>query len=633
MSGIAGIIRFDGGPIEPGLIEKMTAAMHYRGPDGINHWVQGSVALGQCMLRTTPESLEETQPLLNDDGSLVLVMDGRVDNWEELRTELLSRGARLRTRADAELVLRAYEVWGEECLSHIDGDFAFVIWNARARKAFCARDRVGVKPFTYHCDGKILVFASELHPIIDLPWVPKLPNDGMIAEFLADEWHSFDETLWREVMRLPPAHWMVVGSSGQRQTRYWAPDLLAPQPYKKDEDYIDHYRQLFSECVRRLSRSHQPVACEVSGGLDSSAIFCMGEHLRRSGALPAPAITGFTVAFTDEAAANELSYVHAVVHDLGVAVHEVAPVVNDLAWLQELARHYRDFPGYAASGSHANLYLDAKRNGCRVVLTGIGGDQFLQGSGTHFAEELSRRNWVNVLRCLQAHAATFGSRRTLEDFVSKGLLPLLPEPIKAVVRPIARHLKRTRVREAYWLSPLMQERLSQRRSRSHPLSGLRYPYRGQRALMQALYYPFDALGRELMERSLASLGIEARHPFLTANFIQFAFQTPERLRSRGEQQKYIHTAALAGILPRALRERATKADFAGVVAKHLVHDGKVIVASLPHLRSVWLKEQGLRKLCQSYLDSPEQGWQVWSIGNILGCHLALPQEPVDDNAD
>ena len=106
MSAIAGIIRFDGAPVESRLIEAMTAALSRRGPDGIHSWVKGSVALGQCMLRTTPESLEEEQPLTNEDDSLVLVMDGRVDNWEELRQELLGRGAHLRSRADAELVLR-----------------------------------------------------------------------------------------------------------------------------------------------------------------------------------------------------------------------------------------------------------------------------------------------------------------------------------------------------------------------------------------------------------------------------------------------------------------------------------------------------------------------------------------------
>ena len=164
MSGIAGIIHFDGKPVEPGLIEKMTSAMAHRGPDGIHHWVKGSVALGQCMLRTTPESLEEHQPLTNEDESLVLVMDGRVDNWEELRRELLARGAVLRNRSDAELVLRAYETWGRDCLAHIDGDFALVIWDARRREAFCARDRVGNKPFHYQLQGETFVFASELQP-------------------------------------------------------------------------------------------------------------------------------------------------------------------------------------------------------------------------------------------------------------------------------------------------------------------------------------------------------------------------------------------------------------------------------------------------------------------------------------
>ncbi len=114
MSGIAGIIHFDGTPVEVGLVEKMMAAMPYRGPDGIHHWVKGSVAMGQCMLHTTPESLEEKQPLTNEDESLVLVMDGRVDNWEELRKELLGRGVVLRNRSDAELVMLSYETWGED---------------------------------------------------------------------------------------------------------------------------------------------------------------------------------------------------------------------------------------------------------------------------------------------------------------------------------------------------------------------------------------------------------------------------------------------------------------------------------------------------------------------------------------
>ena len=160
MSGIAGIIHFDGRPVEPGQVEAMMTAMRYRGPDGINHWRNGNVALGQCMLRTTPESLEEIQPLTNEDESLVLVMDGRVDNWEELRRELLSKGAVLRTRADAELVLRAYEVWGEDCPDRIIGEYVFFIWDARQQRLFAARDAAGTRHFYYHQGWGWFAFAS-----------------------------------------------------------------------------------------------------------------------------------------------------------------------------------------------------------------------------------------------------------------------------------------------------------------------------------------------------------------------------------------------------------------------------------------------------------------------------------------
>ena len=279
MSGIAGIIHFDGAPVAPGLVESMTGAMAHRGPDGIDHWVKGSAALGQCMLRTTPESLEEHQPLTNEDESLVLVMDGRVDNWEELRRELLARGAVLRNRSDAELVLRAFETWGRDCLPHIDGDFALVIWDARRREAFCARDRIGNKPFHYHWDGRTFAFASELHAILALPWVREELNEGMVAEFLANDWHSRDETFWQGVLRL------VAGAPDGRSTRagrasssIGSRTSQATLPCTSDDEYAEYYRALFTDVVRRMSRSSQPLACEVSGGLDSSAIFAVAER-------------------------------------------------------------------------------------------------------------------------------------------------------------------------------------------------------------------------------------------------------------------------------------------------------------------------------------------------------------------
>ncbi len=398
MSGIAGIIHFDGAPVAPGLVESMTGAMAHRGPDGIDHWAKGSVALGQCMLRTTPESLEEHQPLTNEDESLVLVMDGRVDNWEELRRELLARGAVLRNRSDAELVLRAFETWGRDCLPHIDGDFALVIWDARRREAFCARDRIGNKPFHYHWDGRTFSFASELHAILALPWVREELNEGMVAEFLANEWHSRDETFWQGVLRLVAAHRMVVDARGPRSEQYWEPDLEATMPCTSDDEHAEYYRALFTDVVRRMSRSSQPLACEVSGGLDSSAIFAVAEHLRRQQRLLAPGVDGYTLAFHDDRDANDLPYARAVGEHLGVAIREVAPSRMPLSWYRDWARRYREFPSYPNGVMGLGIREEARRRGSRALLVGVGGDEWLCGSHSYYAEALIAKQWRTFVR-------------------------------------------------------------------------------------------------------------------------------------------------------------------------------------------------------------------------------------------
>ena len=325
----------------------MTAAMQYRGPDGIHHWRRGNVALGQCMLRTTPESLEETQPLTNEDESLVLVMDGRVYNWEELRRELLGKGAVLRTRADAELVLRAYEVWGRDCLTRIDGDFALVIWDARRQEAFCARDRMGNKPFTYHWTGKTLYFASEQQAILRQPSVPQVLNEGMVAEYLAAQWFSRTETLWQDVLRLDAAHTMVVTPSGPTLSHYWAPDLQASLSFRSDQECAEHYRALLFDVVRRLSRSTHPIACEVSGGLDSSAIFAVAENPEATGKLAARQRWRAT-RWTSVATPMPMRSITAGRSGRIWArpVHEVPPAHLPLSWYEDTARHFWTSPSF-----------------------------------------------------------------------------------------------------------------------------------------------------------------------------------------------------------------------------------------------------------------------------------------------
>lgn len=624
MSGIAGIIHFNGAPAPREFIEQMTDAMAHRGPDGIKHWVRGSVALGQCMLRTTFESLEETQPLANEDESIALIMDGQIDNWMELRTELLTKGAELRTRDDAELVLRAYETWEQDCLAHIDGDFALAIWDERRQELFCARDRVGNKPFNYYFDGSTLVFASELHAILALPSVPKEPNEGMLAEVMSDEWMTRDETIWRGVRRLVAAHTMIVGKSGQHISRYWAPDTTKAFRYRRDHEYFEHYLDIFTDCVRRKSRSHLPIAYEVSGGLDSSAVFCVAHKLLRESRLPAQDVVAYTLAFYDEPESNEVAYAKAVGEYIGVNIHEVKPSRLPIEWYREQAHFYQNIPNFPNGAMSTALHQRASSSGHRVLVTGVGGDHFLSGSQCYYAEELLKGHLDCVIDCLKVDVEALGARRALARLIRQGFAPLLPKPIRAFPQSLfSRTLQKSRLHEA-WLAQPLRELLRARTNKFASEAQTPVACLGQRYLLAVLNHAFDDWGRELMQRSAARHGLELRHPFFSKNFIEFAFATPERLRSRGTQTKRIHAESLVGILPEVVRLRTSKAAFMAPSVNQLKQLEATLRSEIPRRRPNWLEIDGVQRLWEVFATTPELGWPNWCLLCIFAVDTAMP---------
>ncbi|MBF6568636.1 MAG: asparagine synthetase B, partial [Candidatus Binataceae bacterium] len=209
MSGIAAIFDRDFAPIDRAEIDRMLAAIAHRGPDGSNSWARGPVALGHAAFRTTPESLHEVQPLFDEPSGICLTLDGRIDNRDELGDALRANGARLTADSDAEMVLRAYQLWGEDCAIRLIGDFALVIWDERNRIIFAARDAIGVRPLYYHCDSRRFVAGSEPREIVEGARLAREPNEGWIAEYLNGGLITRDETPLRGVMALPPAHCMT----------------------------------------------------------------------------------------------------------------------------------------------------------------------------------------------------------------------------------------------------------------------------------------------------------------------------------------------------------------------------------------------------------------------------------------
>ncbi len=610
MSGIAGFIHFDGKPAEPELVKKMTASMDYRGPDGIHHWVKGPAALGQCMLRTTPESLEETQPLINEDGSLVLVMDGRVDNWQQLRKELQGRNIDLRDRSDAELVLKAYETWGPGCLAHIDGDFALVIWNTKTKTVFCARDPIGNKPFYYHWNGKTFSFASELHPIFALPWVKHDLNNGMLAEFLGGERYSLDETFWLGILRLPPAHRMDIRTGKLLSTQYWSPDLEATLTYKKEEEFVEHYLELFTDIVTRMSRSHSAIACEVSGGLDSSAIFSMSKHLLRQGSLHAPAINGYTLGFHDETAANELRYAHAVGKFWDTEIRETEPAQPPVAWYRQWADHYKNIPPYPNGSMGLSIRSAAAAQNTRVLFSGVGGDEWLWGDRSYYQELLRQSQWPALYRILKRDMKETRFLDTAWWFSRYGIAPCLPDTVKKSLHKISKFRKTHSSLWLTWLSPPMQDLLQQRRTdhlqawknisaRSHQLSHI-----------MRLNNAFNIHARESEEQLAAGQGIELRLPFWQKDMVQFSFSTPEQWKLRGYVNRTIHRKAMSGLLPDLILQRHSKADFMCTYQRPLKELKRDKAEYFPEITE---------KLWDNCNDAHSYGLPEWMLWTLFSC--------------
>ena len=624
MSGIAAIIRFDGGDVERESVEKITEAIAYRGPDGIQHRRRGSVALGHCMMHTTQESLVDQQPLCNEDESVALVLDGSLSNWEELRKELLSRGARLRTRSDAELVLRAYEAWSDDCPKHIDGEFSFLIWDGRRQEAFCVRDHAGLRPLHYYWNGKRLVIASDIAGVLAGPGVEQRPNRGMIAEYMADDFISQNETIWCGVMRVPPATWIAFGRGGTRTGQYWSPPPEVNIRYKHDEEYFEHYSDLFADCVRRASRTHLPLACEVSGGLDSSAVFAIAHQLRRQGRLPAPLIKGYTLIFEERNTdVDEIAYARAVGEHVGAEIREVPRFFPELSWFQARGLADRDMAPYPNGATGFSLGETAVRDGCRVVLNGHGGDQWLVGSPLYYAEELAAHNWPKLYRIFREDLADVGLQKSASWILRFGFAQFLPHPILILRRKLLSFFSPGNSDDAYWLSPELKRLLKLRRSNIGRHLQSSDTFLNRRPLFISLNDGYNKIALSQAPRFCARSGYEPRSPMYARRFIEFAFGSSERMRSRGGTDKYVHRKAMAGLLPDAVTNRTTKADFKISFTHQLDGMSDLLVNSLPTSGSGCLDQKGMAQLFETRRAERNLVNPDWKLWGVFGCENAF----------
>jgi len=568
MSGITGIYNLDDRPVDRMLLQRMTSAIAHRGPDGIACWIDGPVGVAHLMLHTTPESLLEKQPLRHERADLCLTFDGRVDNRRDLRRALESKGLVMRSNTDAELVLRAYERWGDECPQHIIGDFAFAIWDGRNRTLFCARDPVGIRAFYYVFDGATFSFSSELRPLLDLPRFKRMPNLGMLGEYLCDDIRSVQDTLYQGIQRLPPGNQAVLKNGALRIRRYFHVDPARTIRHASDAEYAEHFFDIFEEAVRCRLRSQTPVSQFVSGGLDSSSILGMTHHLirERKFATGRPLVFSLLSRNPD---ADEQNYLDDVARMWGDTVHGASMDNAPAEPLIDQAQRFLDFPDYPNGSAWLPLHQLTLVHGSRVTLWGFGGDEWLAGDRAHCADLLLQLRIPSLVRQIRhdvAQSNVWASRKfTVRDAARWCLFPLVPHALKSFVRL---HVRSNVPR---WITPGFARSVRLRERLLSP-SAPRFPTMAQRAIHGALLRGSDALSNELQDRFDARLGIEGRYPYYDRRLIEFALALPEDQRWRNDQTKYVLRQAMKGLLPDSVSRRRSKAEFSHLYKEALVRE-------------------------------------------------------------
>jgi asparagine synthase (glutamine-hydrolysing) len=632
MSGIVGSFNRDGSPADGALVGRMLGRISGRGPDGTSSWIRGPVALGHAMLHTTPESLQERQPCVDGSAGLCVVLDGRVDNCAQLVSELGMHDAAESVVTDAEVVLRAYQRWGRPCPARIIGDFAFAIWDERRQELFCARSPLGRKPFYYATCGGTFLFASEPSALFEDLRLPLEPNEGVVGEYLLCQIQGLEETLFNTVRRVPPAHSLSVSREQMNKNCFWTLDPSAEIRYRTDTEYAEHFLDLFREAVRCRMRSRGPVGAFLSGGLDSSSVVCIAQSIFDEGAAPGSGLETFSMAFPGSLC-DETPYIEEVVKRGGLHSNLLAWKTTDPLFYAERAAAARDFPGYPNGNLVYNPLQElAREKGIRVMLTGVGGDEWLTGSYFHYADMLRRLQLVSLVLQMKADRSTVHGDRRLaavlfprNPFFRLAVRPLIPDRVVRVGRRILGRDVHPRFRPPTWLNPDFCRRIDlPGRMHARPPKR-RFASYAQEDLAGILEHGGIVQEAEMIERSGAHYGVELRGPFEDRRLVEFAVALPESQRWRGADTKFILRQATRGRLPESVRLRRTKADFSHLVVETLLAlETRGFWDSLEVARRGWVDAELLRRSLGELGETYRRGddeytkdfWPLWMVAGI-----------------
>jgi asparagine synthase (glutamine-hydrolysing) len=630
MSGIAGIWNLDGQPVNGRLFAKLSATLTHRGLDGEGVWVQGPVALASHLSRIAPESSEERQPFVGASGAVV-IFDGRLDNREDL-LEALGPSAGVNASApDSALLVAGYRAIGDRFLERLNGDFALGLYDPGEGRLLLARDALGVRPLYYCRTGGTFLFASEIKALLAHPRVSPRPNDGALAGFLVPGLGlgEPEETFFEGVSRLPPAHLAVVTPRGFVMRRYWDFDPTARTSLGSFPEYAEVFRHHFGRAVRRRLRSAHPVAVSVSGGLDSSSIFCLGEAIRRQSRAHCPPLLGMAYTYPGAPATDERAYLSELGKACGVGIGQI-PMPTGPGALDQFAKvvWHGEAPAVDSRWNATAVFLNAVRQrGARVLLTGHWGDQLL-GDQAYLVDLVRRLEWRKAYNHLREFARWFTDTSPLyfrRLFYRDLVRHHVPEAIAPCLRWLRARIAQPRPHRR-WYTRAFRKRARVAAPDRAP-GGVPFNTAHARSLYEVARSKFYVLCMEENNKVAAPHGLEMAYPFLDRDLISFLMAVPGEVLTWEGVPKAILRAALRE-LPGAIAQRRWKADFSSVVhegvGKSLSQMARCLHRDSMAVRSGYVSGEAVARLDQSRgrLRGPDCVGS-WGLATLFGFEVWL----------
>ncbi len=614
MCGICGIYNRESGAAVAGAdIKAMCDAIIHRGPDDEGQYIHGPVGLGMRRLAII-DLATGRQPIFNEEGDAVIVLNGEIYNHLELKRDLEKRGHRFRTRSDTEAILHAYEEYGENCPSHLNGMFAFAIWDARRQRLFIARDRIGKKPLYYHFDGRRLVFASEIKAILRLREIPREVDPRALDAYLTYEYIPAPLSIFKGIRKLPQGHWLSLDREGLRIRRYWQLHYRASAA--SEADLAAEFLDLLRDAVRIRLMSEVPLGAFLSGGLDSSAVVAMMSQTAEKG------VKSYSIGF-DNATYNELPWARMVARHFGTEHHEEI-ITPDAVGLTERIVRQLDEPLGDFSVFPTWMVSEMARKHVTVVLSGDGGDELLGGYETYIAERMARRyarlpGWLRK-GAIEPLVALLPPTEKKKGFINKSRRFIEGCRLPADLQHVRWMIFLQEAEKGLLYSPALGEALADQ----DPYGFIRQAFAAcdspepldQQEYVDIVTYLADDIMVKVDRMSMA-VSLEARAPFLDYRLVEFCASLPPHLRLNGKRSKYILKRAFRGILPDEILDRR-KEGFSIPIKSWMKGELKPMLLDFLSPSALaatgWFEPAHVQRLIGEHLDGRENhSHRLWAL--------------------